>query len=174
MYKPITKDEIIVMILMSSFAVLYRILDDFTEIHFSAKCIFIIFMLFLGYLLFNRQIKFIVNLIRKRKLYYSSVAEITDIKKHTANYVVVGGEYSVFVIQYQDWHKKICIQELHNFFSIKKIKTGQKINLKINCKNSDDIIVMLSDIFFFVFYSIIGIITELVLTVTLFNITDLY
>ena len=29
MYKPITKDEIIVMILMSSFAVLYRILDDF-------------------------------------------------------------------------------------------------------------------------------------------------
>ncbi|MDY4414415.1 MAG: hypothetical protein SPE43_08640, partial [Ruminococcus sp.] len=64
MYKPITKDEIIVMILMSSFAVLYRILDDFTEIHFSAKCIFIIFMLFLGYLLFNRQIKFIVNLIR--------------------------------------------------------------------------------------------------------------
>lgn len=31
MYKPITKDEIIVMILMHSFAALYRILDDFSN-----------------------------------------------------------------------------------------------------------------------------------------------
>lgn len=38
MYKPITKDEIIVMILMFSFAVLYRILDDFAEIHSGCCC----------------------------------------------------------------------------------------------------------------------------------------
>ncbi len=170
MYKPITKDEIIVMILMFSFAVLYRILDDFAEIHFSGKHIIAVAMIFVGYLLFNRQIKFIVNLIRKRKLYYSAVAEITDIKKHTANYVVVGGKYSVFVIQYQDLHKKICTQELHNFFSIREIKTGQKINLKINCQNSDDMIVMSSDIFLFLFYCVSGIIVESVLMMLLINI----
>ncbi len=170
MYKPITKDEFIVISFMLLSATLYRVFDDFTKIHFSGKFVIIIFMILSGYLLFNRQVKMIINLIIKRKLYYPVTAVITEIKNQSVNYGVVKGKYPVFVITYHNENNKISVKELHNFFSIKSIKKGQKVKLMINRNNLDDIIVVSSDVFLFIIYCIMGIIFESISLILLLNI----
>ena len=165
MYRAITKDENIVIIFTLSFAVAYRIFSDYLHIHFSGKYIIILLMILLGYLLFNRQVKFIIHWRNHRKLYYLAIATITEIKEHSTR-------YPVFVIEYQNQDNQLCTKELHSFFSIKSIKKNQKIHLMVNRDNPSDIIVKSSDSFLFAFYCIMGVIVELILMIILVNIHE--
>ena len=167
MYKPITRDENVVIILMLLFAALCG-LSETTR--FSGKTVITIFMILSAYLLFNRQVKMIVSRSSKRKTYYHVTAVITETKEQSLDYGVAKGKYPFFVIEYQVEDGKMCTKELHNFFSIKTIKTGQKVGLLVNRDNSDDIIVKSSDIFLFVLLCALGVIVELVLAVILVNI----
>lgn len=167
MYKPITRDENIVIIIMLLFGAMCGLSE---KMHFSGKLVIAIFMILSGYLLFNRQVKMIVSRSSKRKTYYPVTAVITETKEQSLDYGVAKGKYPFFVIEYQVEDGKMCTKELHNFFSVQKIKTGQKIGLSVNRDNSDDIIVKSSDIFLFVLLCVLGVMVELVLAVMLFNI----
>ena len=167
MYKPITRDENIVIILMLLFAALCGLSE---KTRLSGKIVITVFMILSGYLLFNRQVKMIVSRSNKRKFYYPVTAVITETKEQQVNYAVAQGKYPFFVISYQAEDGKLCTKELHNFFSVRKIKTGRKVGLLVNRDNSDDIIVKSSDIFLFVLLCVIGVIVELVLAVKLVNI----
>ena len=167
MYKPITRDENVVIILMLLFGALCGLTE---KMHFSGKIVIKIFMVLSGYLLFNRQVKMLVNRFNKRNTYYPVTAVITETKEQSLDYGVAKGKYPFFVIEYQVEDGKMCTKELHNFFSIRSIKTGQKIGLLVNHDNSDDIIVKSSDNFLFVLLCVLGVIVELILAVILVKI----
>lgn len=169
MHKPITRDENIVIILL----LLFSALCGFSEkMHFSGKIVITIFMILSGYLLFNRQVKMIVNRLKKHKSYFPVTAVVAETKEQQINYGAANGKYPFFVISYQTEDGKICTKELHNFFSIRAIKPGQKIGLLVNRDNSDDIMVRSSDFFLFVLLCVIGVIVELVLAMILVNINQ--
>ena len=167
MYKHITRDENVVIILMLLFGAVCGLSE---KTHFSGKIVIAIFMIFSGYLFFNRQVKMIVDRSKKRKTYYPVTAVITETKEQSLDYGVAKGKYPVFVIEYRAEDGKMCTKELHNFFSIRKIKTGQKVGLLVNRDNSDDIIVKSSDVFLFVLLCVLGVIIEFVLVIIFANI----
>lgn len=167
MYKNFTKDEIVVVIVGMSIFLLYRFIDDFTKIHIDGKVIIVLFMLFSGYLFFNRQIKMLYNLHNNLSSYYSVTGVIKDIKSEQVYLGRGKGKYPVFVVIYYDADNVKSEKELHNFFSIKKKKKGDKVGLKINRDDSDDIIVTTSDTFLFIFYSFCGFIVETLLIMLL-------
>lgn len=167
MYKPITRDENAVIILMLLFGALCGLSE---KTHFPGRVVIAVFMILSGYLLFNRQVKMVVSRSSKRKTYYPVTAVITETKEQSLDYGVAKGKYPFFVIEYQVEDGKMCTKELHNFFSVRAKKAGQKIGVLVNRDNSDDIIVKSSDLFFFVLLCVLGVIIELVLTVMLVNI----
>jgi len=158
MYKPITTDEYIAIFLMISLAVVHRILDGAFKT--GSSVIFIAYMAIVGYLCFNRQVKFLWRCISKRKNYYPTVGVIGEINSIPVSFGAVHGKYPSYVVSYLNESNEKCVEEIHNFFSVRSIKAGQKIKLRINRENTDDMIVLPSDIFLFVLLCIMGILFE--------------
>ncbi len=158
MYKPITPDEYLFIFLTFSLALLHRALEG--SLKTVSGGIFIVYIAAVGYLCFNRQVKFLWRCIVNRKNYYPTVGVIGETHSNPVSFGAVHGKYPSYVVSYFNESNEKCVKEIHNFFSVKSIKAGQKIKLRINRDNTDDMIVLPSDIFLFVLLSVIGIMFE--------------
>jgi len=169
-HKRTTKDEYVVFLIALILCSVYRIIDDFTNIHISGRFIVILLMVIAGYLLFNRQVKFLINKKRNYGFYYNSFAIVDEVKYEKIALGVAKSKYIVFVLKYTIGENKFWHKEIHSSFSFYKWKKGHSIALKINRKNPDDIIIPKSDTFMFFFYCAIGIATEMILLLLFVNV----
>ncbi|MDE5584282.1 MAG: hypothetical protein K2J08_11345 [Ruminococcus sp.] len=91
--------------------------------------------------------------------FYRTVCTIKDIK-----HMPVGkGFYPVYIVHYTDFDKNHHIKEIHSSFSVKKWKTGEQLNIRVNRNNPDKIIIDFSDLSLAVIMSIMGIIFAIIL-----------
>lgn len=157
MYKDFSKDEIFVMIFMSIFAIAYRILYRYRSI--PAKAAIIVFIICVGYLCFNRTIKFVTALKRNTDGFYRTVCTIRDIEYKPAG----RGSYPVYIAHYTDLDDRDHIKEIHSSFSVKKWKIGDRIKIKVDRGDPDNIIIVFSDLSLAIIMSIMGVAVEIIL-----------
>ncbi len=156
MYKRFGKDEIIISAGAVTALVVYRILED-NNIHIiPPKVAILVLMTLIDYLCFNRVIKFMFNLIKGRNNFYNTIATVQNI-----HYSEVGRSgYNYYVVKYEDAKHIPHIKEIHSSFSIKKWKIGDKIRIRVNSNDPDNIIVVFSDLMLCIIMSIMGVLFE--------------
>jgi len=116
-----------------------------------------------GYLFFNRTVKFLCFLLKNRKDLYRSACTITD-----TEYVRRGRGYAtVYISEYTDHENKLRKEKIYRSISKKEWKVGDELNIRISRKDPEQIVIVPSDIFTAVFYSVLGAIFEIIL-ITLF------
>ena len=158
MYKNYTKTEIAVLGTLMTAALIYRIANDTKIVRIPSGVILLIWIFCIGYIFFNRSIKLLINAVKNRNNFCVITAEITEIKHF---YMSRGGGYDYYIISYEYMNKSYS-QEIHNSFSIKKWKKGDRIKIKVNKNAPDNIIIVFSDVSTAVLMSIIGLLFEAV------------
>lgn len=159
MYNKLGKDEIIVSVLLFIFAIVYRILEDYKVNMIPPELALLVLIICTAYLCFNRGVKFMINQITNKNNFYCTSAFIRSTK-----FIQAGrGSYICYLIEYEDESHNTHVKELHNFFSIKNLKIGDKIKINVNRNDPDNIIVAFSDFIIAIIMCVIGIIFESVL-----------
>ncbi len=159
MHHELSKDEIIVSVLLFTFAIFYRISEDHQANVISHELALLIFMICTAFLCFNRIVKLLINRVTNRNNFYCTSAFIQYTK-----FIPSGkGSYICYIIRYQDESHNIHEKELHSFFSIRNIKIGDEIKINVDRNNPDNIIVVLSDFMIAIIMCVIGIIFESIL-----------
>ncbi len=159
MYHKLGKDEIIVSISLFTFALVYRILEDYQVNMIPSDLALLVLMTCTAYLCFNRVVKLLVN--RKKNNFYCTSAVIQSTK-----YVPAGrGSYICYVIQYEDKIRNTHFKELHSVFSIKSLKVGDEIKINVDQNDPNNVIVAFSDFVIAIIMCVMGIVFETILIV---------
>ena len=156
MYKGFKKSENIVGMIFILFALIYRVLADHAKIYIPDTVVFIVMFVFFGYLFFNRVVTLAIEAAKVGKAPYETFFTIDAVRETTE----FGSTYKFFDVSYTDADNKRHTKEIHNAFSVKKWKVGDKIRIKVSRDDPERIIIPSSDIFLAVLMSLIGIAAE--------------
>ena len=153
-YHKLSKGEIIVSLLLFIFWIVYSILEDYQVNLISYDFIFLVWMISIAYLFFNRIVKLLVN--RNKYNFYCTSAFIQSTK-----FISTGrGGYLSYVIKYEDKNNNTYTKELQDFFSIKNLIPGDKIKINIDRDNPNNIVVAYSDFIIAIIMCVMGIVFE--------------
>ncbi|MBE6860088.1 MAG: hypothetical protein E7499_02175 [Ruminococcus sp.] len=136
----VSKDEIIVTILLCIFMFVNLISKDYQVDILSNELSLLVLVVASSYLFFNRIVKLIFK--RKKNDFYCTTALIQTLKFKGAG----RAGYVCYVIDYEDENNNLHTKELHTFCSIKSLKPGDKIKINVDRNNPDNIIVVDSDL----------------------------
>ncbi len=159
MYNQLGKDEIVISMLLFIFAIIYRTSEECQPNIIPIEIVLLILLISTSYLFFNRIVKLLINYMKNKDNFYDASAFIQSTK-----YIPAGkGSYICYFIKYEDKSHNFHIKELHSFFSIKNLKIGDEIKIKVDHNNPDNIILPFSDLAIAIIMGIIGIIFESIL-----------
>ncbi len=161
MHKAISVDETVVALLAFLLACIYRISDNIIP----AGVVLLVMMIAVAYLCFNRVIKMIINRLMNKNGFYHAIGTIKAIRYQESG----RGRYKIHVVQYADSENNIHIKEIHSAFSIKKWCVGDKINIKVNSDNHNEIIIPASDMALAIIMSVMGVTVETILLLIYVN-----
>lgn len=158
-YQKLSKSEIIVSLLLFLFWLVYSILEDYQVNLISSDFAFLVWMISIAYLFFNRIVKLLVN--QNKNNFYCTFAFIQSTK-----FIQAGkGSYLSYVIKYEDGNSNIHVKELHGFFSVKNLIPGDKIKINVDKNNPNNIVVAYSDLMIAIIMCVMGIVFESILIV---------
>ena len=163
MHKNFTKDErvaIDILILYSVVCAIF-IIARFNNERLRIQIGIAFLILFIGYMFFNRTVKFIFFILKNRKHLYDSNCTITD-KKYTR---MGKATITVYISEYKDSKNKKHKEDIFRSFSIKKWEIGTQLKIKINKNDPEQIIIVFSDICEAIFESILGTVFEIILII---------
>lgn len=165
MHNDFTKDEkaAVAILILYSFVWTILAIAHIDIGYLMSQSLLVINILFVGYMFFNRTIKFIFFILKNKKYLYASTCRIT----HTENIRWGRGFKTVYISEYTDSKDQIHNERIFRSFTLKTWEIGEQIKIKINSKNPEQIILVFSDLFTAIFGSIIGTIFEIIL-ITLF------
>ena len=156
MYKGFNKGEVIVSMIAILFALVYRILADHASINLPAAVVFIVMFVSFGYLFFNRVVTLAIDAAKMRNKCFDTFLTIEKIWGNKS----FGSEYKIFTASYLDAEDKLRMKTIHQAFSIRKWKVGDRIRIKVSREDPEKIIIPSSDIFLAVLMSLLGIAAE--------------
>ena len=162
-YKNFTKDEMFVIGLYISSALVWCIFVQMLKIVFLRKILVPVFMLVIGYLCFNRQVKFLHRVFGKKWDYYRADAAVTAVKGEVFNNPLGNSsDYDVTVIEYRDNGGKLYKEEIHSYFALHKLTAGDTVKILVSRSDPHDIIIRFSDPALCVLCSVPGVIFEMI------------